>query len=270
MADEETKREVKEEVNQKAKHRKIFTIGCVVIILVFVIIYMINNMQQAQPKIGEIIRFGDYEWRVLDIQGDYALILTENVIGHLEYKMRQRHLDDMLPEGDMRGIFLIDTWENSSIRQYLNDVFISDFSDADRALIRETYVVNNGNPWVFNERLVDNDTRDKIFLLSIEEVVYYFGGSDLLELGKDESNRDGSIKGLLDYRIWEDNDVSDARISRNTTGSALWWWLRSPGMYNRSSAAYINYDGGIVVSGADATYFVGVRPALWLNLKPEN
>jgi hypothetical protein len=34
----------------------------------------------TKPKIGDIIPFGEYNWRVLDVQGDKALIITEDVV----------------------------------------------------------------------------------------------------------------------------------------------------------------------------------------------
>ena len=106
-------------------------------------------------------------------------------------------------------------------------------------------------------------------MLSIEEVVRYFGGADLLELGRTESNRDGSIPGLWYVGIWEDNAISRARIAYDAAGLASWWWLRSPGIFPLR-AARVDIGGHVDVSGDDSVGWSvgGVRPALWLNLEP--
>jgi hypothetical protein len=85
-----------------------------------------------------------------------------------------------------------------------------------------------------------NDTDDYIFLLSLEEVVRYFGDSGQLANGPSE-NRNAI-----------DDQYNEARIAYDFGG---WWWLRSPG------------GGDIGVSGTrvDDDYH-GVRPALWINL----
>ena len=113
-----------------------------------------------QVAVGEVIQFGDFEWRVLDVQGDYVLLLSENIISHRWY----HHTLEAV------------TWETSAIREYLNNEFINTFSEADRARIRETTVINNNNPWDFSD-LGDlyadwyastpggNNTTDRIFLL---------------------------------------------------------------------------------------------------------
>jgi hypothetical protein len=51
-------------------------------------------------------------------------------------------------------------------------------------------------------------------------------------------------------------------------GTALWWWLRSPG-YGNIPVATVNDEGEILVSG-EMNYDEcgGVRPALWLTLPP--
>lgn len=82
------------------------------------------------------------------------------------------------------------TWETSSIRQYLNGDFFNNFSQADRARIRETYVINNDNPWTFDgmgNTPGGANTTDRIFLLSIDEVLRYFGDSGILNSRKNHT-----------------------------------------------------------------------------------
>ena len=188
-------------------------------------------------QVGGIIEFGGRNWLALDVQGNYALIITENtcIIGEGRYNL-------------FRGAI---TWAGSSIRQYLNEIFLKSFSLQDRARIRETYVINNDNPW-FGSNGGDN-TRDRIFLLSIEEAVRYFGDSGQLQ------NRPPGIR-------WISDEYDSARIARNDAGTAIWWWLRSPGRYQHLAAG-IDPGGVISLYGTGVSNTSGgVRPALWLNL----
>jgi len=60
---------------------------------------------------GYIIKFGDYSWKVLDVQNDKALVLCENVTEIRQYNK----------------IFIDVTWETRSLRQYLNGDFYDRF-----------------------------------------------------------------------------------------------------------------------------------------------
>jgi hypothetical protein len=215
---------------------------------------------QTSFEIGGTISFGEYDWRVLDTDGDYALILMENVIGDMAYHDTQDFV----------------TWETSDARRYLNEDFYNNFSPEERARVRETNVVNDNNPWFGING--GNSTTDKIFSLSIEEVVKYFGDSGLLEQGKNEDNRDASEErdpdtgDIINHGIFEwglQDQYGDERISYNSDGSASWWWLRSPGI-NPDTAAIVDVDGylnfyGIYVNNSLSSG--GLRPALWLNLE---
>jgi hypothetical protein len=123
------------------------------------------------------------------------------------------------------------TWADCSLRAYLNNDFYNTLSTDTQARIAETQVTNNDNP---NHGTPGGaNTTDKIFLLSIDEARTYF------------------------------NDNA-ARIAYDSSGSASWWWLRSPGD-GSIDAAYVVIDGRL--HGHDVnSVFGGVRPALWLNL----
>jgi hypothetical protein len=102
---------------------------------------------------GDIVKFGQYEWRVLDVQDGNALLITENIIENRCY-----HHDE---NADI-------TWENCDLRGYLNNEFYHTFSDGEKSGISETAVVNRDG--------TDggNDTTDRIFLLNKDEVNRYF------------------------------------------------------------------------------------------------
>ncbi|MDR0248837.1 MAG: DUF6273 domain-containing protein, partial [Oscillospiraceae bacterium] len=103
----------------------------------------------------------------------------------------------------------------------------------------------------------------KIFLLSLEEAVKYFGDS-----------------GQLENRPWDDaynitDEYNGARVARTAravpghesiypAGTAWFWWLRSPGD-GTDYAALVYYDGAVTVNGGRVNVSeVGLRPAMWI------
>jgi len=189
---------------------------------------------QGAIKIGSIIPFGKYNWRVLDVQNGRALILSDRIIERREYHGKRESI----------------TWEQCDLRRYLNSTFYNSFSTEDRVRIAQTKIRNPYNPWFGTNG--GNETADKIFILSLDEVVKYFGDSGLMR------NRPG-------YRIWIDDLYNSVRIAVDSDGSAL-WWLRSPGGTS-NFAAHVDSDGNVRVDGNIVNNFTGgVRPALWLNL----
>ena len=199
-------------------------------------------------KIGGVIPFGSYNWRILDIKNDAALLITEFII-------EQRPYHDAYHEI---------TWADCSLRNYLNGEFYDQFRAADQSRIIPVINKNPDNQWYGTKGGVD--TKDRIFLLSMEEAVcQYFGDSSkkLYEPGKNQ-------------RYWferkdENNDKRSARLSADT--GRTWWWLRSPGRVPVKTV-YIHGDGNIGIQGnnilkgniADGRCKGGVRPVLWLAL----
>ena len=191
-----------------------------------------NVLDLASAMIGEIVRFGPHDWRVMDVQGSRALIMTDLVVGASWYN-------------SMETV----TWETSSIRAWLNNEFLDRFSHQELAMISETTVVNNDNPWFYIYG--GNDTQDMVFLLSIEEVVRFFGDSGQL------ANRP--------LGTWSISDMhDDARIAELAADSPTWWWLRSPGNFPYH-AAFVSAYGHIYLNGYNVSWTQGgIRPALWI------
>ncbi|MCD8219633.1 MAG: DUF6273 domain-containing protein [Ruminococcus sp.] len=173
----------------------------------------------ATAEDGDIVEFGGYNWIVLDKTEDTILIITEDIIEERVYNYAY-----------MEGT----TWEECTLREYLNGTFYNSFSKEEQAMIVETHLTNLDN----SETGADggNDTIDKMFLLSINEV--------------------------NDFMKQDERD----------TGSC--WWLRSPDS-NSCYAAVVDSDGsingyrvydGYAGAGYDSGYYVdiGVCPACWI------
>ena len=188
---------------------------------------------------GDVVWFGALSWRVLEVSNGKALLLCENLLDFRPFRY-----------GDEDP----DTWSQCGIRNWLNDAFYNGtFTDEEMALIVETYVANDDNLWFDTDG--GEDTYDNLFLLSIEEIVTYFGDS-----GKLSNHEDRDVWIIYD-------DYNDARVAQYIDAEVVtWWWLRSPGM-NYKYAATVSIDGSINVSG---DYVLsgggGVRPAMWILL----
>ena len=184
--------------------------------------------------------FGGYDWRVLEVQGSQALLLSDKLLEIREYHKNREDI----------------SWEQCTLRKYLNNDFYNKLPSADRSRIAKRIIQNNDNPWSGTDG--GSDTYDYIFLLSIEEVVRYFGNSGQLK------NKNPNSKNSK-YRIHDQYNF--ARIARKADGMASWWWLRSPGR-DSSCAAFVHVVGYVDIDGLYVrdNCVAGVRPALWLNL----
>jgi hypothetical protein len=118
---------------------------------------MVKGIIMISP-IGGKIRFGAYNWCVLENRDDRTLIITEKVV-----ELRPYH-------HEVCGV----TWETCDMRQYLNGEFYSSFSENDRQRIAEVSNPNPGNP--ISATSGGNPTNDRIFLLAYDEIIRYFGG----------------------------------------------------------------------------------------------
>ena len=220
-------------------------------------------------RIGKIFEFGEYpqlrndyndvrpiQWEVLDIQNNKALLLSV-------YGLDKKAFDDSclgLPLYKITENFI--SWENSSIRRWLNSFFYKySFSDTEKEKIltsnltnivyTETYPQTNsftatkGKTW-------DNNTQDKIFLLSIPDVELYFG-----------------LKEWIAVKELHKNVVMTERFNEK---KAVPWLLRTNSYIVRNYSSFISYDYRIEI--VHDNYFMiatygdehAIRPAMWVDL----
>jgi hypothetical protein len=202
-------------------------------------------------SIGSILSFGDYQWKILDIKENSILIISDQIIEQRDYHDKKELI----------------TWEQSEIRRYLNTSFLERFSSSEKEKILTTHNINADNPWYGS--MGGSDTFDRVFLLSLNEVVRsYFGDSSRL-LDNPKQNQ----------RYWFDRkDENNIKRTALFMDSRWWWWTRTPGKNNKV-AVYIHGDGniGIQGNGISKTSFNtlhhitksnkgGVRPAMWVKM----
>lgn len=204
-------------------------------------------------QIGENLLFGDYEWRILELQNNTALIITEYIVEQRPYHDAYKDI----------------TWADSALRKYLNGEFYDSFSEEDKARIISTTNRNSDNQWYGTNGGADTD--DKVFLLSIEEAACHYFGDSSSNLYHPRKNK----------RYWferkDENNSKRIASFANENENVWWWWLRSPGRLG-VKAVYIHGDGNIGIQGNNilkgnvggpfhnGDSQGGVRPALWLKL----
>ena len=130
------------------------------------------------------------------------------------------------------------------MRRWLNSYFINTaFTDDEQKLIVSVNISNPDN----DEYGVNggNDTKDRIFVLSIDEALSYFSSDgDRIAYSTKYTHSKGK----------DSNQRSD------------WWILRSPGSKS-SRAASITDKGKLDADGNEVNHAgIAVRPALWLNM----
>jgi len=207
--------------------------------LLLVIVIFTSSCDNNKPKTFETLTFGGLQWLILDKKDNNALILCEKILETRPYHK------DRVPI----------TWEKCSLREYLNKDFCSKtLSKAEQERILETQNTTLQNTWYGTDG--GNDTVDKVFILSLDEVIKYFGDSGQY---KKPMNYVKDIEFIPDR-------FSKSRIAQDTSGKEWWWWLRSPGKY-QYDATGVGTTGYIVVIGDVVDYATGgVRPAMWVRL----
>lgn len=202
---------------------------------------------------GNTIKLGSYEqdndtsngtepleWVVLDKTENAILVLSKYVIDAYPYMFEKK----------------VTTWEESDVRKWLNSDFINAaFTSGEQTIILDSIVPAEDNPEYGTS--AGNETQDKMFYLSANEVLKYFPE--------------------FDSRICKATAYAYEKTSPDEEGNVS-WQMRTPGMYqdvlcsiSRNNGVILgigsyevklkNAYGGVYVDAYDA----GVRPAMWVS-----
>jgi len=210
---------------------------------------------------GSVRLFGGLEWEVLKYNEDrtQALVIMRGIV-------EQRPYDEVTEEEWKDASYTGVTWAECSLRAWLNngktpperkdgrvfehtqDGFLNHFSDEERAQIAETPLSNPSMDYTTRDGTQIHtpggaETRDKVFLLSIDELLGIFGVSrsgnvDVAEAVK----RCESEISLIDTdhtwypeyekswdKWWEKQYLWNDKLIACGKKRTYWWWLRSPG-----------------------------------------
>ena len=248
--------------------------------------YIIDDCYKA----GETLTFGRYpqdedsdtpsplKWRILEINDGAALLISEYVLEQYRYH-------------DTREAI---TWEKSNVRSYLNGLsaafnqngidydgkgFIDNaFTAEERKWIKQVTNKNPDAPEGWGSASGGNDTEDKVFLLSHDEVLKYFptnksciGSPTAYAIRPPEGS---GRNNLYTCQVTCSGDDSCPISGCNQNGTNVYmcsnvqcgshWWLRSPGVIP-DDAAYVFVGGGVSSFSVNNVY-PGLRPALYIHL----
>jgi len=167
-----------------------------------------------------------------------------------------------------------------------NGEFHNSFSATDRERIIEVTNENPDNLWYGT--CGGNTTIDRVFLLSIDEVIKYFGDSGQIKTRYMYPSPWGDWC-KDEFLPWIDDQYNLNRRAVDDDGVCVGYWLRSPGCNQRFATNIMGFcgdgfdQGGINVAGnlnmdGDGHFLLddtgadamcnpaGVRPALWLRM----
>ena len=200
-------------------------------------IYTILEVDSQLAK-GNHLRFSSNPqiiWRILDYKNreNMVLLISDQILSLRAFN-KTTHKNKQLND-----------WETSDIKAYLNSDFLkATFNDMERAKIQ------------------DQD-KDKIFLLSIDEAQTYFSSNEDRIAYCSETAYDALKSKASTGAYYNEEYINSLNSSEK---AAWWWWLRSPGIRD-NLAAYVYNDGYLYLFGGNVISAEGgVRPALWLNL----
>lgn len=198
-------------------------------------------------KVGDYLYFGRYhqtafgidytpiEWLVLDVQDGKALLLSRYGLDYQPYNTIGQET----------------TWEDSSIRSWLNGTFWEKAFNPDQrsAILATTTDNSQKQSYAVNYTNGGNNTTDHIFLLSNKEAWQYLGNNII--------NRCAPT----DYAVKQGAKTNSSyTIDDRAAGS---WWMRTPG-HTRHYAALVYGDGYRRTDNISIKNII--RPALWVDL----
>ena len=184
----------------------------------------------VEPK--DMIEFGSYvqnesspehiEWIVLENTRNNVRLLSYDALDCVPYNKIKKEI----------------SWENSYIRQWLNDTFLKKaFSEDEQEMLIYTS----------NEAIGSAATEDRVYLLSCDEYSTYLNNT--------------SFKSAVPTNYAKKQGAKTGFLSVNTK-----WWLRDSGS-SATKAAAVHPNGSLDKSGEDVDQKTrGVRPAININL----
>lgn len=175
-------------------------------------IIMLEKKAIEKVKIGGVVKFGNCDWMVLE-RTDGKALLTK-------YMADNKH-----PYHDKSEKV---TWENCTLRNYLNGEFLQDgkFTPGELAMILETDVVNIANEEFGTDG--GKNTKDKVFLM---------------------------------------NEPEFNKYKKKLKAKAKTMRLRTPGK-DAASTTYVSALGDIITYGFPVDENGAcIRPTMWVNLK---
>ncbi|MCM1245259.1 MAG: DUF6273 domain-containing protein [Roseburia sp.] len=195
--------------------------------------YVDDDGTKMVYKDGRYFKIEPIKWRVLSINDEDAFLLADSILDVQAYSEKENNTYDS------------ETWKSCKIRTWLNNAFLNEaFTSFEQSAI-------------LNTSIVDEDTIDKVYLLSLNE-------------SKNSSYGFSSRRDDVGTRKAVKTDYAGGNGLRTLWESAG-WWLRTPSEWQwHETGLYVGLYGDVdeyghyVYNGADS-----VRPVLHLKLSSD-
>ena len=193
-------------------------------------VYFGNYWQSVKSEDATDSNKEPVKWRVLANDGNLFVVSDQN-------------LDCVVYNSSAETV----TWEECSLRKWLNSKFIDNaFTTQEQNTVLESLVINEDGA---KGSEAGADTYDKVYLLSVYEVI-----DPDLGFPTDWKDKGGTRVAL---------NTEYTKSKRAMTGADMSgaWWLRTPGDAN--NAANVFNAGNVFVRGGNVNNFIfAVRPAM--------
>lgn len=201
--------------------------------------YQTDYLYKNSAPLFDVVEFGVFEqdnnltngkepiqWYILYSDREKALLLSRFALLNKNFNKSFANVD----------------WESSTIRSWLNNNFYGTAFTYEE----QTSILTNQKGYTYSSaRYGEIATADEVFLLSLEEVNYYF--DTVLS------------RQLIATPYAKANGIQ-------VTDNYSWWWLRTMGDSNKI-AQFVFENGTISTIGRDvSSYAGGVRPAIWVDV----
>ena len=193
-------------------------------------IYFGNYWQSVTSEDATDSNKEPVKWRVLANDGNLFVVSDKN-LDCVEYNSEAETV----------------TWENCSLRKWLNSKFLDKaFNAQEQGAVLESLVVNEDGA---KGSEAGADTYDKVYLLSIYEVI-----DPELGFPTDWKDKGGT-------RVALNTEYTKSKRAMTNQDMSGAWWLRTPG--DAKNAANVFNAGNVFVRGGNVNNFIfAVRPAM--------
>lgn len=250
----------------------------VILVISFIIIYLIIY---SPLRKNDYIWFGSYEqdndlsngsepikWQILSVNNTEAILLCTEILDIIPFSYDNS-------SGSM-------TWETSFVRDWLNkDFYESAFTKDEMSCIKSSVIKNTPNPvdgLEYNPE--ENDTEDKVYLLSFNELEKY-GLCDTIALKNYDSYeerynclmyddlevRNNDIKRRCGISEYAQNKLNMETFNELTIDNrkSFSWFLRSKGLGDKMIGG-IESGGSVNIVGFNGYAGFGIRPVIRISL----
>ena len=212
-------------------------------------------------RLGDTVYFGKYEqdgninngrekieWQVLEKKGNKALLISKKILDVQPYNKEYQDI----------------TWEKCTLRKWLNNEFIKVAFNAKESKKIQNSKIKNNKEYDVKSGKDTKDTKDKVFLLSVDESKKHF---------KTKKKRKAEITDYAIKRIAEvwgrtEEDIREQYFAEHNKNHNYSYWLRSLcNCHNKAVVVYYEGETYEDIGTMVCEDTQGVRPAIWVKLQ---